>query len=113
MSATIIEFKRRPIDDDGPTRRWDIGPDLWYALHGMTRRQSEMAFRLGFRRGDGTATVAALMRYAAALRVFEPELAAYREELLKNLDAHCPRAAKRIREGKPPRRPRRSVGRPT
>jgi hypothetical protein len=108
MSATVIEFKRKPPDDDGPPSQWHIGPDLWYALQGMTSRQSEMAFKLGFGRDQGTATVAALMRYIEALRIFEPALAAYREELLKNLDARCPRAAKRIREGKPPARKRRA-----
>jgi hypothetical protein len=36
----------------------------------------------------------------------------YREELLKNLDVYCPRAAERIREGKPPRRRRKQSSTP-
>jgi hypothetical protein len=40
----------------------------------------------------------------------QPALADYREELRKNMDAYCPRAAKRIREGKPPRRKRKHSG---
>jgi hypothetical protein len=52
-------------------------------------------------------TRAALGRYFEALSDFEPALRDYREEMLKNMDAYCPRAAKRIREGKPPRRNRK------
>jgi hypothetical protein len=107
MSATIIPFKSKQIDDD-PTRRWTIGKELWDALLGMTSRQSEMAFRLSFRNPDkGMATRKALIRYFEALREFEPVLADYREELLKSMDAHCPRAAKRLRQGKPPQGRRR------
>jgi hypothetical protein len=105
MSATIITFKPKQADDDPTPRRWTISKELWDALLGMTSRQSEMAFRLSFRNSDkGVATRAALSRYIEALRDFEPVLADYREELLKNMDAHRPRAAKRLREGKPPRR---------
>jgi hypothetical protein len=43
------------------------------------------------------------------LRIFEPVLEDYREELRKNMDAYCSRAAKRIREGKPPRRRKASA----
>jgi hypothetical protein len=104
MSATIITFKPKQADDD-PTPRWSIGKELWDALLGMTSRQSEMAFRLSFRNPDkGVATRAALHRYIEALRDFEPVLVEYREELLKTMDAHCPRAAKRLRQGKPRRR---------
>jgi hypothetical protein len=110
MSATIIPFKPKQADDDPPRRRSVIGRELWSALLGMTPRQSEMAFQLSFRNTDkGVATREALCRYIEAVRDFEPVLAEYREELLKNMDAHCPRAAKRLREGKPPRGRRRSA----
>jgi hypothetical protein len=107
MSATIIAFrpKPQPAADDTPRREWGIDGELWDAVLGMTSRQSEMAVRLRFKNpGRNEATSAALCRYYQALRDFEPALAAYREELLKNMDMFCPRAAKRIRDGKPPRR---------
>jgi hypothetical protein len=76
----------------------------------MTPRQSERAFRLCFRDRDRSyETRAALSRYIEALRIFEPVLSAYREELLKNMDIFCPRAAERIRDGKPPRRGRKRL----
>jgi hypothetical protein len=82
-----------------------IDGKLWDDLLGMTSRQSQMAFDLSFRdRERSRLTRAALARYIEALRDFEPALEDYREEPLKNFDAYCPRAAKRIREGKPPRR---------
>jgi hypothetical protein len=111
MSATIIQFKPKPTDDDGPPSQWAIDRELWDTLLGMTSRQSEMAFKLCFRNRDRSrATRAALSRYIEAMRVFEPALDAYREELRKNMDMFCPRAAKRIREGKPPRRTRKRLG---
>jgi hypothetical protein len=111
MTAIIIAFKPKQTDDDPPRRRSIIGRELWAALLGMTPRQSEMAFWLSFRNPDkGVATRTALCRYIEAMRDFEPVLADYREELFKNMDAHCPRAAKRIREGKPPRRRRKQSG---
>jgi hypothetical protein len=113
MSATVIEFrpKPQPAADDTTKREWRVSEELWGAMLGMTSRQSEMAFRLCFRDpARSRETRAALSRYIEALRVFEPVLASYREELLKNMDMFCPRAATRIREGKPPRRrPARSV----
>jgi hypothetical protein len=70
----------------------------------MTYRQPNIAFDLCFGNPDkGEATVAALGHYIEAMRVFERALADFRDELLKNMDAHYPRAAKRIGEGKPPR----------
>jgi hypothetical protein len=109
MSATIIAFKLKPTDEAiAPRRCSRIDENLWNALLGMTSRQSAMAFHLSFRnRERSRRTRAALARYIEALRDFEPALEDYREELLKNLDAYCPRAAKRIREGKPPRRRRK------
>jgi hypothetical protein len=109
MSATIIAFKPKQPDDADPPRRCSvIDEKLWNALLGMTSRQSAMAFRLSFRnREQSRRTTAALARYFKALSDFEPVLDAYREELLKNMDAYCPRAATRIREGKPPRRRRK------
>jgi hypothetical protein len=68
----------------------------------VTSRQSEMAFKLCFRKRDrSAATRAALCHYIEAMRVFEPALETYREELRKRMDMFCPRAAKRIREGRP------------
>jgi hypothetical protein len=65
-----------------------------------------MAFSLGSRNKERrAATREALCQYYEALREFEPVLGRYREELLKNnMDMFCPRAAKRLRKGKPPRR---------
>jgi hypothetical protein len=98
MSATIIPFKPKQADDDPPRRRSVIGRELWSALLGMTPRQTEMAERLC------RLTEPALARYIEALRDFEPALADYREVMIESLEARYPRAAKRIREGKPPRR---------
>jgi hypothetical protein len=103
MSAIIIAFKPKSADDDLPRRRSVIGRELWSALLGMTPRQTEMAERLW----RGHLTGATLARYIEALRYFEPALVDYREELLKGFEARYPRAAKRIREGKPPRRRRK------
>jgi hypothetical protein len=104
MSATIIEFEPNLPDGGTSQQQWAIDKKLWDALLGMTSRQSEMAFKLCFKsRERSRETRAALSRYIEALRFFEPALAAYREELLKNMELHCPRAAKRIREGRPPR----------
>jgi hypothetical protein len=112
MSATIIAFrpKPQPAVDDTPRREWGIRGELWDAVLGMTSRQSEMAFRLRFKNPErNEATRTALCRYYQALRDFEPALAAYRAELLKNMELCCPRAAARIREGKPPARKRKRV----
>ena len=57
-------------------------------------------------------TNAALNRYDEAWNAFGTALDDYREELLKNMDMYCPRAAKRIREGKPPRRRKASSAGP-
>jgi hypothetical protein len=109
LSATIIAFKPKPpAEADPPRRRSAIDEKLWNALLGMTSRQSAMASRLSSgSRERNRKTWSALARYIEALRDFEPVLDAYREELLKNLDAQCPSAAKLIREGKPPRRRRK------
>jgi hypothetical protein len=109
MTATIIAFKRsRRPDADPPRRCSRITRKLWDDLLGMTSRQSEMASHLSIRsRERHRQTWSALAQYIEALRDFEPVLDAYREELLKNMDAYCPRSAKRIREGKPPRRSRK------
>ena len=105
MSATIIAFKPKSTDEDVPPRRWSLSGEQWYALLGMTPRQAEMAFWISFRSKERSKlTRAALCRYIEVLRAFEPALEDYREELRKNMDMYCPRAAKRIREGKPPRR---------
>jgi hypothetical protein len=97
VTATIIELRpKRRIP-----RRW-IVEELWDELLGMTSRLSEMAHRFSFRdRERRELTNAALLRFLEASKVFEAALEDYREELLKNLDAYCPRAAKRIRESKP------------
>jgi hypothetical protein len=108
MSATVIAFKPKPKPPDGGDfdRRPLFGRKLFYDLLGMTQRQAELA--LYARNGECTnRTMRAFGRYIEALRVFEPELAAIREALLSNMDACYPRAAKRIREGKAPRRSRR------
>jgi hypothetical protein len=109
MSATIIAFKPKPSAEADPPRRCSrIDEKLWNALLGMTSRQSPMAFHLSFRnRERSRRTRAALAQYIEALKDFEPALEDYREEMLKSLEAYCPRAAKRIREGKPPRRRRK------
>jgi hypothetical protein len=111
MSATIIAFKPKPpaeAAEAAPPRRRHATSELWNELLGMTSRQSEMAFDLCFRnRARSKLTRAALCRYFVASERFEKALEDYREELLKNLDAYCPRAANRIREGKPPRRRRK------
>jgi hypothetical protein len=107
MSATIIEFKPKPRADDAPKRR-GVGPDLFYALLGVTYRQGEMAFRLGLRNREGHQQTCATMTWLFdLLPEFEAALYEHREQLLKNMDAYYPRAAKRLRDGKPPRRRRR------
>jgi hypothetical protein len=109
MSATIIEFK--PKVAEPIVRRRFTCTDLWAELLGMTRRQAGLADDLSFRDPERRArTVEALCRFVDAMEPFEKAVEGYREELLKNLDAHCPRAAKRIREGKPPRvRPAKAI----
>jgi hypothetical protein len=110
MSATVIEFKPKPksTDEADHPRRAIISGEQWYRLLKMTPRQAEMAHSLCFRNLERRSlTNAALARYIEALRGFEPVLADYRDELMKNMDAYCPRAAMRIREGKPPRRKRK------
>ncbi len=98
MSATIIAFKPKPTDeDDVPPRRWSVSKELWHALLGMTPRQAEMAFWISFRSKERSKpTRVTLSRYIEALRDFQPGLEDYREELRKNMDMYCPRAAKRI-----------------
>jgi hypothetical protein len=108
MSATIIPFKPKPTTEANPPRRWSPDFKQWYGLLGMTPRQAEMAHRLAF--GDPErwrSTNAALHPFWAALDVVGPLIEGYREQLLKNMDARCPNAAKRIREGKPPKDHRR------
>jgi hypothetical protein len=115
MSATVIAFKPKPKPPDGGDlnrRPCIILRKLFYELLEMTPRQAELAFWSAC--GDEERwqrNLDALDRYHAALKAFRPELAAYREVLLSNMDAYYPRAAKRIREGKPPRSRRKALDR--
>jgi hypothetical protein len=77
----------------------------------MTKRQAGLADDLSFKDPERrTSTVEALCRFVDAMEPFEKALEGYREELLKNMEAYCPRAAKRLREGQLPRRTRKRAG---
>jgi hypothetical protein len=103
MTATVIQLFKPKAAPPGIRKR-SIVLKLWEELLGMTHRQSQMAWELSLENLERRKlTHEALIRLTDAMEPFEIALEGYREELLKNLHAHCPRAAKRIREGKPPR----------
>jgi hypothetical protein len=110
MSATIIPFKPKPAAPDPlrvPPRRRNVLLDNWCLLLGMNQRQEGMAHHLSWGAGIHDELFEALCAYIEARRDFNEALEAYREQLLTALATKCPAAAKRIREGKPPKGHRR------
>jgi hypothetical protein len=106
MSATIIPFKPKPAAPD-PLRRRNVLSDNWHLLLVMNQRQEGMAHHLSWGVGIHDELIEALCAYIDARRDFNEALEAYREQLLTALATKCPAAAKRIREGKPPKGRRR------
>jgi hypothetical protein len=105
MSATILAFK--PAYDPIRDPRRHVLSDHYHSLLGMNQRQEGMAHHLSWEAGTHDDLTAAFIDYVRVTREFRKALEAYRAELLRALDFTCPAAAKRIREGKPPRRSRR------
>jgi hypothetical protein len=105
VTATIIAFKPKPAAPD-PLRdpRRNLLSAHHHSLLGINQRQEGMAHHLSFDAGTHEELIEALLRFAEIGREFKAALEAYREQLLKALATKCPAAAKRIREGKPPRR---------
>jgi hypothetical protein len=101
MSATILQFRPKLTD---PLARRSPLADHYHLLLGMNQRQESMAHKASWRAGHRRELMEAFLSFIVASREFNDALEAYREELLKSLAGKCPRAAKRIREGKPPRR---------
>jgi hypothetical protein len=102
MSAAILQFKVKPTDL--LIRRRDPLFDHYHLLLGMNQRQEGMAHKLSWRAGSRDDLMDAFVSFIETSREFNDALEAYREQLLKALATKCPRAAKRIRNGKPPRR---------
>jgi hypothetical protein len=112
MSATIIPFKANPLPAiNKPRRGRDPLTDHYHLLLGMNQRQEGMAHKLSWRAGTHDKLIYSFSDFIEASREFEEALEAYREQLLKALATKCPAAAKRITEGKSPKRRARQSAR--
>jgi hypothetical protein len=107
MSGTIIKFKRHDPPGTPPLERHCITPDIHSELIGLNQRQEEMARRLSWAAGMHDDLMDALIRFHDAQDPFNRAVQTYRETLLRALATKCPAAAKRIEQGRPPRRRRR------
>ena len=107
MSATIIPFKpKRVVPDRLYDPRRDRLTAHYHSLLGMNQRQEGMAHHLSWEADTHDELIDAFICFIETSREFRRALdyEAYREQLLKALATKCPAAAKRIREGNPPRR---------
>jgi hypothetical protein len=104
MMATIIKFKRKPVYDPLSDPRRHVLSNHYHSLLGMNQRQEGMAHHLSWEAGTHDELIETFVSFAEASRAFTKALETYRQELLRALATKCPAAAKRITEGKPPRR---------